>query len=95
MAFCEAHGCDRHAIVSLEGWVEATPIPDIALRLRSSKCGNRNIKMVLNVHELYAKAHGVASPKLSSNENAQKGSIGQTQAGKAVGKPCCQYLLAQ
>ena len=60
MAFCAAQGCWHAAVTPLEGWLEATPVPDMALRLRCSKCGSRNIKMMLNVHELYARAHGVA-----------------------------------
>jgi hypothetical protein len=60
MAFSEAQGCFHRAIVRLEGWPEATAIRDMALRLRCSRCGSQNIKMMLNVHELYAKAYGVA-----------------------------------
>jgi hypothetical protein len=57
-AFCEAQGCDHYAIVSLEGWPGATPIPDMALRLRCSSCGGRKIRMMLNVHDPYAVTHG-------------------------------------
>ena len=34
------------------------PIPDMALHLRCSKCGGRQIKVMINVKELYAKAYG-------------------------------------
>ena len=57
-AFCEAKDCWRDAVIPLEGWPEATPIPDIALRLRCSKCGSRKIRMMLNMWEMYTKAHG-------------------------------------
>ncbi len=66
MAFCEAQGCFHAAVVALESWPEVTAIPDMALRLRCSKCGSPNIKMMLNVHELYATVHGVA-PLKSAN----------------------------
>ena len=56
-AFCEARGCEHHAIVPLERWPEALPIPDLALRLQCSKCGSRKIRMILNLHDPYAKAH--------------------------------------
>ena len=56
--FCEAKDCWRDAVIPLEGWPEATPIPDIALRLRCSKCGSRKIPMMLNMWEMYTKAHG-------------------------------------
>ena len=63
-ALCEAQGCEHHATVALDGWPEATPIPDIALRLRCSKCGNRKIRMMLKVRELYTKVHGAGPPQL-------------------------------
>jgi hypothetical protein len=62
-AFCEAQVCWRDAVIPLEGWAEATPIPDMALRLRCSKCGSRKIRMMLNVREMYTKAHGAGSPQ--------------------------------
>jgi hypothetical protein len=61
-AFCEAQVCWRDAVIPLEGWAEATPIPDMALRLRCSQCGSQDIKIMLNVHELYATVYGVAPP---------------------------------
>ncbi len=63
MAFCEARDCGHDAVVALEGWPEATAIPDMALRLRCSQCGSQNIKMILNLYELYATVHGVAPLK--------------------------------
>jgi hypothetical protein len=65
-AFCEAQGCGHDAVISLEGWPEATAIPDMALRLQCSRCGSRNIKMMLNVRELYTRVDGVASPQAGS-----------------------------
>jgi hypothetical protein len=59
-AFCEAHGCGHDAIVPLDGWSANTPIPDMALKLRCSKCGSRSIKVTLNVVELYSKTHGTS-----------------------------------
>jgi hypothetical protein len=35
-------------------------IPDLALRLRCSKCGSRKIKMMINVTELYAWTRGTS-----------------------------------
>lgn len=65
MTFCEAQGCWHGAVIALEGWPEATPIPDMALRLRCSKCGSRKIRMMLNVGELYVRAHRARLPKQS------------------------------
>jgi hypothetical protein len=58
MAYCEAHDCGHGAEVPLRGWPPKLPVPDMALRLRCSKCGSRTIKMMVNVTELYARAHG-------------------------------------
>jgi hypothetical protein len=57
-AFCEARGCHHDAVVSLDDWPDEMPIPDMALHLRCSKCGGCQIKIMINVKELYAKAHG-------------------------------------
>jgi hypothetical protein len=57
--FCEIRGCCHDAVVSLEGWPDDSPVPDMALRLRCSKCGGKSIKVMINVKELYSKAHGV------------------------------------
>jgi hypothetical protein len=57
-AFCERRGCERSAVVSLDGWSGEMPIPDLALYLRCSKCGGREIKIMLNVGELYLTTHG-------------------------------------
>ena len=58
MAYCEAHRCGHGAEVPLKGWPVHLPVPDMALKLRCSKCGSRRIRMMVNVDELYAKAHG-------------------------------------
>ena len=38
-AFCEAQGCGHHAVIPLDGWPDEMPVPDMALKLRCSKCG--------------------------------------------------------
>ncbi len=58
MAYCEAHNCGHGAEVPLKGWPLNLPVPDMALKLRCSQCGGRRIRMMVNVRELYAKAHG-------------------------------------
>ncbi len=58
MAYCEAHNCGHGAEVPLKGWSADLPVPHMALRLRCSKCGGRRIRMMVNVTELYARAHG-------------------------------------
>ncbi len=61
MSSCEAPTCGYSALIPLQGWPEATPVPDMALRLQCSKCGSRKIRMMLNVRELYTKVHGAGS----------------------------------
>ena len=87
-SFCEAQGCGHDAVISLEGWPKATPIPDIALRLRCSECGSRKIRMMLNVREMYAKAYGVAPPKPLSWEMFNKEASDQHRWGMRWG--CCE-----
>jgi hypothetical protein len=58
MAYCEAHNCGHGAEVPLKNWSSDLPVPDMALRLRCSKCGSRRIRMMVNIRELYARAHG-------------------------------------
>jgi hypothetical protein len=58
MAYCEAHSCGHGAEVPLLGWALDLPVPDMALRLRGSKCGSRRVRMMVNVKELYARVHG-------------------------------------
>ena len=56
--FCEGRDCHHDSVVSLDGWSDDMPIPDMVLHLRCSKCGGRQIKVMINVTELYATAHG-------------------------------------
>jgi hypothetical protein len=57
-AFCQARGCDHDAILSLDGWPGETPTPDMALKLRCSRCKSRSIKVMLNVVEMYSSTGG-------------------------------------
>lgn len=58
MAYCEAGDCHHGAAVPLDGWPLDLPVPDMALKLRCSKCGSRKIRMMINVTELYARTSG-------------------------------------
>ena len=58
MAYCDASNCGHGAEVPLKGWPADLPVPDMALKLRCSQCGSRRIRMIVNVTELYARAHG-------------------------------------
>jgi hypothetical protein len=58
MAYCEASDCYHGAAVPLEGWPSDLAVPDMAVRLRCSKCGSKAIRMMINVAELYARTSG-------------------------------------
>ena len=60
-AFCEAQGCRHEPIVSLVGWPDEMLVPDMALRLRCSKCGSPKIRMMMDIVALYGKAGDVGS----------------------------------
>ena len=53
-----ARGCGHNAPVPLAGLPPDFPISDIALRLHCSECGARDIKIMLNVSELYDRSYG-------------------------------------
>jgi hypothetical protein len=58
MAYCDATNCGHGAEVPLQGWPSDLPVPDMALKLRCLQCGSRGIRMMVNVGELYERAHG-------------------------------------
>ncbi len=58
MAYCDAPNCGHNAEVPLKGWHPDLPVPDMAFRLHCSLCGSRRVRMMVNVKELYARAHG-------------------------------------
>jgi hypothetical protein len=73
LAFCETNGCGHDAIVPLDGWPDETPIPDMSLKLRCSKCGSRSIKVTLNVVEMYARTHGTSFTSKNPASLSQRG----------------------
>ena len=58
-AFCEAMGCGHSAVVELDplGLPGDFPAPDIALRLRCSRCGSKRVVTRLNMKEYYEARH--------------------------------------
>jgi hypothetical protein len=46
MAYCEAQGCGHEAAVDASPLADDLPVPDVALKLRCSACGGRQIKTV-------------------------------------------------
>jgi hypothetical protein len=50
-AFCD--DCGHEAIVDVSGFPDDFPIPDVALKLRCSACGSRQIRVRLNMLEHY------------------------------------------
>lgn len=57
-ASCEAPDCRHHALVSLDGWPDDMFVPDMALRLRCAACGSKNIKIMIDVVDLYRRHQG-------------------------------------
>ncbi len=53
-AFCHSPGYHRSADVSLDGFPDDVPIPDIAPRLKCSACGGKRITVMTNMREWYA-----------------------------------------
>ncbi len=49
------HSCQRHAVISTDGLPDDLPFPDIALRLRCSGCGGRNVSVMLDMEAHYTR----------------------------------------
>jgi hypothetical protein len=43
LAFCATIGCRHEACVNVDALPDDLPVPDVALRLRCSKCGRRSV----------------------------------------------------
>jgi hypothetical protein len=57
-AYCEARGCGHMAIVLVDDLPDELPVPDVSLRLRCSRCGNRQIHTGPNWAEMTAAGMG-------------------------------------
>ncbi len=43
-AYCQSINCGHEATFRADAWPDNMPVPDVALRLRCSKCGRREIR---------------------------------------------------
>jgi hypothetical protein len=61
LAFCHTKGCHHSGAVPFDYFPDELPIPEIAPLLKCSKCGNRRVTVMTNMHEFYAlcRAHGI------------------------------------
>jgi hypothetical protein len=57
-AFCQASGCGHEATINVDGLPDSLPVPDVALKLRCSKCGSRSIHTRPNWTEMQAAGMG-------------------------------------
>ena len=48
---CEEIGCGHEGSVNVDHLPDDFPVPNVALRLRCSACGSRNVKTVPNWNE--------------------------------------------
>jgi hypothetical protein len=44
LAICQRASCGRAASINVDEFPDDFPVPDVALRLRCSRCGSRNVK---------------------------------------------------
>ncbi|WP_245447503.1 hypothetical protein [Methylobacterium sp. 17Sr1-1] len=51
------HSCRRHVIITTDRFPAWLPFPDIALRLRCSGCGSRDVSVMKDIQAHYAHAH--------------------------------------
>ena len=52
---CHARGCHHSAVISTDRFPADLPFPDIALRLRCSACGSRDIGVMKDMAAYYAR----------------------------------------
>ncbi|PVE24915.1 hypothetical protein DC522_08320 [Microvirga sp. KLBC 81] len=45
-ATCQTLGCGQEAIVNMDGRPDEISVPDIGLKLKCSRCGSRDIKII-------------------------------------------------
>ena len=57
-AICQEIGCGHERSVNVDHLPDDVLVPDIALRLRCSACGSRNVKTIPNWHEGRAREYG-------------------------------------
>jgi hypothetical protein len=50
-AFCD--DCRHEGIVDASGFPDDFPVPDVALKLRCSACGSKQIRVMMNMLEFY------------------------------------------
>ncbi len=51
--FCDEVECGHSAPVSLDHFPDEFPVPDIALRVRCSRCSSKRVRVMLNMAEYY------------------------------------------
>ncbi len=58
-AECQEIGCRHEGSVNVDHLPADLPVPDVALRLRGSACGSRNVKTIPNWNEgTWAREYG-------------------------------------
>lgn len=60
--FCHARDCGRRAVISTDRLPADLPFPDIALRIRCSACGSREVGVMKDMHAHYARCRSGAVP---------------------------------
>ncbi|WP_407523692.1 hypothetical protein [Methylobacterium oryzisoli] len=60
--FCHARGCHHSAVISTDRFPADLPFPDIALRVRCSACGSREVGVMKDMRAHYARCRSGAGP---------------------------------
>jgi hypothetical protein len=50
-AFCD--DCRHEGIVDVSGFPGDSPVPDVALKIRCSVCGSKQVRVMMNMLEFY------------------------------------------
>ncbi|WP_245524145.1 hypothetical protein [Methylobacterium nonmethylotrophicum] len=54
-AAATCHGCHHHVVFSTDRFPDWLPFPDMALRLRCSACGSRDVSVMMDIQAHYAR----------------------------------------
>lgn len=54
-ASATCHGCGRHVVIGTDRFPDDLPFPDMALRLRCSACGSRDVSVMKDMEAHYAR----------------------------------------
>lgn len=60
--YCHGRGCHHSAVIATDRFPADLPFPDLALRLRCSVCGSRDVGVMMDMAVHYARCRSGFGP---------------------------------